>query len=348
VKPTEKDTEHPYPPDVLPGGRDVQTPYGNIHVFEWGPEEGDKVLLIHGIGTPCLALADLAERLVDSGHRVMLFDLFGRGYSDAPVDIPYDIRLYTSQILLVLASSSLPWTGDDGFHLMGYSLGGALAVSFTQYYSHMIRSLTVVAGGGLIRNSHVSWRSKLLYSTGIFPERLLEYLIYLRLSPKNQTVTEVKVATEAVQEVQGNSDASGGSSFDDAVLSRRRPGQTVAAVMGWQIRQHCGFVPAFMSSIRHAPIYERRHDWAAVGDLLSSRRAAISHGKPIPGLRGGRMLVVLGETDPVIVRQEFIQDAEAVLGDGFEVVLLDCGHEIAITRGHDVAEAAIGFWNRHK
>jgi pimeloyl-ACP methyl ester carboxylesterase len=341
-----------YPPDVLPGARDVQTPYGSVHVFEWGPEDGEKVLLMHGIGTPCVALADLATRLVESGYRVMLFDLFGRGYSDAPADLPYDIRLYTTQILLVLASSSLPWTGDDGFHLIGYSLGGGLAVSFTQYFAHMVRSLTLVAGGGLIRKDHVSRKSKLLYSTGIFPEWFLEYLVKSRISPK-QTVTESNLAGEvarpdpAVRE--RNSDTSGGNSFDNALLSRRRPGHTVASVMAWQVRQHRGFVPAFMSTIRHAPIYEQRRDWEALGGLLLSRRRLVGGRKPLPpGLRGGRVLLVLGESDPVIVLKELVRDAAEVLGvDGFEVAVLDCGHEIAIAKGDEVADAAVRFWRKH-
>lgn len=63
----------PYPHDVFPGGRDVMTPYGTIKVFEWGPDTGDKVVLMHGIGTPCIALGDMAKSLVDRGCRVMLF-----------------------------------------------------------------------------------------------------------------------------------------------------------------------------------------------------------------------------------------------------------------------------------
>lgn len=46
----------PYPPDVLPGARDVDSPYGSMRVYEWGPEDGRKVLLIHGISTPSIAL----------------------------------------------------------------------------------------------------------------------------------------------------------------------------------------------------------------------------------------------------------------------------------------------------
>ena len=52
----------PYPPNALPGARDVATPYGSLRVYEWGPENGRKVLMIHGISTPSIALgADSTE-----------------------------------------------------------------------------------------------------------------------------------------------------------------------------------------------------------------------------------------------------------------------------------------------
>ena len=65
-----------YPPDALPGGRYVDSPYGVIRVYEWGPDDGRKVLLVHGITTPCIALGALAQGLVDKGCRVMLFVSF--------------------------------------------------------------------------------------------------------------------------------------------------------------------------------------------------------------------------------------------------------------------------------
>ena len=99
----------PYPPDSLPGCRDISTPYGSIRAYEFGPEDGRKVLLVHGISTPCLALGAVAHELAEKGCRVMLFDLFGRGYSENPGDLPHDLRLFTTQILLVLSSSPLSW-----------------------------------------------------------------------------------------------------------------------------------------------------------------------------------------------------------------------------------------------
>jgi hypothetical protein len=69
----EQQKKLPYAPDALEEARDVPTPFGSIRVYEWGPREGKKVLLIHGISTPCIALGGLAEELVKRGRRVMLF-----------------------------------------------------------------------------------------------------------------------------------------------------------------------------------------------------------------------------------------------------------------------------------
>ncbi|KAL2198522.1 Alpha/Beta hydrolase protein [Corynascus similis CBS 632.67] len=366
----------PYPPDVLPGGRTVATPYGTIQVFEWGPLHGEKVLLLHGISTPCVALGALAEALVErGGYRVMVFDLFGRGYSDAPPDLPYDLRLYTTQILLALASSPLAWTGaasasgqegdregEGGFHLVGYSLGGGLAVPFARFFARMLRSVVVVAGGGLIREEHVGWRSRALYSTTTarwVPEGLVRWFVKRRLMPRTEeggaavAATETEMAKEVVGVATGphkNSDASGGQSFDNAVLLARRPEHTVSSVMDWQLRHHEGFIPAFISSIRHAPIYDQKDDWRALGQLLAERRERLGWedaAGEVPGLEGGKILIVLGASDPVIVKEELIHDATAVLGeDGFEAVVLDAGHELVMTKANEVAAVMINFWAR--
>lgn len=68
--------ELPYPPDAYPGARDVESPYGRLRVYEFGPEDGEKVLCIHGISTPCIAFAGILDRLVKRGKRVMTFGVF--------------------------------------------------------------------------------------------------------------------------------------------------------------------------------------------------------------------------------------------------------------------------------
>lgn len=44
-----------------------------MRVYEWGPEDGEKVLFIHGISTSCMTVSKLAQAMVDRGHRVMIF-----------------------------------------------------------------------------------------------------------------------------------------------------------------------------------------------------------------------------------------------------------------------------------
>jgi hypothetical protein len=110
--------------------------------------------------------------------------------------------------------------------------------------------------------------------------------------------------------------------------------------MNFQLLHHEGFIHAFMSSIRHAPIYQQREDWLALGRLLAARKDG-----NLPGLRGGRVLFLLGKIDSVIVREELIHDATALLGEeALEAVSLDCGHEIVMTKGKIVARLAIQFW----
>lgn len=48
--------------------------YGTMRVYEFGPETGRRVLLVHGITTPCLSLGSIALELAEKkGCRVLLF-----------------------------------------------------------------------------------------------------------------------------------------------------------------------------------------------------------------------------------------------------------------------------------
>jgi pimeloyl-ACP methyl ester carboxylesterase len=101
-------------------------------------------------------------------------DLFGRGYSDSP-DLPHDSRLYTTQILLAITSSPISWT-PGGFNVIGYSLGGGIAVDFAVHFPDMVKGLVLLAPSGLIRNHHFGWRSRVLYSSWV-PEAVVLWIV---------------------------------------------------------------------------------------------------------------------------------------------------------------------------
>ncbi|EXJ71117.1 uncharacterized protein A1O5_06110 [Cladophialophora psammophila CBS 110553] len=331
----------PYPPDVLPGARDVDSPYGSIRVYEFGPEDGRKVLLVHGISTPAIALGAVAHALVDNGCRVMLFDLFGRGYSDNPEDLPHDIRLFTTQILLVLASSALSWTGKDSgkFSLIGYSLGGGIATTFASYFPNLIDSLILFAPAGILRPYHISRTSHIIYSEGLIPESLLQRLVRKRLrrpmaTPLKKPVDKDNMvdATEAVA-AEVNLEAN-----SQAVLSKIRPHVTVEKTVIYQLDNYPSFVAAFMSSIRYGPVRYQHDRWRIVGEHLSRENEEKGTQK--------KVLVVLGANDPIIIQKEVEEDATEVLSGNVEFAVFDAGHEVPVTKGDQIVAQIMDFWQR--
>lgn len=347
----------PYPTDALPGGRNVDTPYGNTRVYEWGPENGRKVLFVHGISTPCIALARMAKLLVRKGCRVMLFDLYGRGYSDTPDPSVYrqDINLFSSQILAVLASSELDW--HAGFTMVGYSLGGGIAAAFTSHFPDLVESLVLVAPGGLLRHSRVSTSSKLLYS-GVLPDWLVHYWVGSKLRaggakpnvPKMKKAAResnqvVDVTNAAAEELPDENGAHGQDSMSP--IFEDRPKVSPATAVAWQVNAHQGFIPAFVSSVKYAPIHDGHERWRAIGERCEARKRNVSGewGEDVRGLREGKVLVLLGLQDVVISPSETAEDATNALGkENIRVVKLQGGHDLPIVNGEGCVKTMVDFW----
>ncbi|ORY19731.1 Alpha/Beta hydrolase protein [Clohesyomyces aquaticus] len=342
----------PYPLEALPGARDVDSPYGSTRVYEFGPRDGPKVLLIHGISTPCIALASLAHKLADKGCRVMIFDLFSRGHSSGPSATvrPYDSALYTSQILVVLQSSSLSWNSSNPFTIVGYSLGGALAADFTSYFPRLVSNLVLIAPGGIIRTSHITLRSRMLYSpSGLIPEWMVRKLVAQRLWTGPDTARSIEpepdtLDTADAESLSGRSDRSErserrrSSKRDPTYISSEfsllppNPNSTVGRVVDWQVSHHRGFVPAFISTIRHAPIHNQHDRWRLIGERMKNGSGPLR-----------RVNIVLGENDPIIIADEISEDAREVLGDDYCNVHIVKGadHDVAIDRFDDVARVVL-------
>jgi pimeloyl-ACP methyl ester carboxylesterase len=294
-------------------------------VYEFGPENGRKVLLLHGISTPCIALSQLGHGLASKSCRVLLLDLFGRGYSDS-VDLPHDARLYTTQILLAIASSPLAWT-PGGFSIIGYSFGGGIAADFAGSFPEMVKGIVLLAPGGLIRQHHFNRQSRIMFS-GWVPVNLLEWLIRRRLggdrtqSAVRETGNNLKSTTEA--EIRGNRDPI----FEDTVLSSERPDVTIGCVVEWQLRNHDGFVKSFISSMRYGSIEGKQQMWKRLG------------------MRDDKVMIIAGSEDTVIDAVELREDALNAIGeDNVAWRVVDCGHEFPVKKANEVLDLVSQFWN---
>ena len=89
-----------------------------------GPEGAPIVVLVHGFSVPYFIFDSTFDFLVNSGFRVLRYDLLGRGFSDRP-NVNYDIDLFTQQLKNLLDALRL-----TNVNLLGLSMGGAITAAF--------------------------------------------------------------------------------------------------------------------------------------------------------------------------------------------------------------------------
>lgn len=295
--------------------------------------------------------------------------MFGRGYSDAPQNLKHDAGLYTTQILLCLASSHLSWTGTNAFSLIGYSLGGGISAAFTSYLPHLVESLILIAPSGLIRQEHIGWSSRILYQTeGILPEAFIHWLVRRRLmagpivaakkkadnkdlSPSDALAAETGGSIPSPTEERGphqprprSASTSGDGS---APIFAHKPQVTVPASVQWQILNHEGFISAFTSAIRHAPITRCHPLWRKIGTRLTQQKVnSADQRTQNHGLWRSKVLLILGRDDPIIIKDEIEQDATEALGGkhNVEIVVIAAGHELPVNKSRDVTDAILRYW----
>ncbi|KAJ4414175.1 hypothetical protein N0V82_008077 [Gnomoniopsis sp. IMI 355080] len=332
-----------YPPDFFPGARDVTTPYGSIRCYEFGPETGRKVLLVHGISTSCMTLTHIARGLVARGCRVLLFDLFGRGYSDGVGDLPYDERLFVSQALCVLASSPLPWTGSEGFDVLGYSLGGGIAVHFATTFPDMVRSVVLLAPAGMIREENFGLAARLVFRSGWVPEGLLEIISRWRLKRPIADAARRKSPSRAnggataaaiVSKLPGDKtvDATVTSEIVDEVVAAapNELQKSVFKFVNWQVEHHVGFVSAFMSTLRYAPMLGQHVAWAKLADR-----------KP------RTVCLIFGEGDEIVNEEDYREDVLALMGGEDHVVWAKSvggRHDFPMVHPEETLNRIFDFW----
>ncbi|MGR3367439.1 MAG: alpha/beta fold hydrolase [Sagittula sp.] len=125
-------------------GRFAELSQGHTH-YDWlGPERGAVMVCVHGLTTPSYVWLGLARHLVAMGFRVLVYDLYGRGYSDAPRS-PQTPSFFTRQLEDLLAHEGL----TDDLTLAGYSMGGAIAAHWGAANPDRLRRLILLAPAGM-------------------------------------------------------------------------------------------------------------------------------------------------------------------------------------------------------
>ncbi|PAV21475.1 alpha beta-hydrolase [Pyrrhoderma noxium] len=148
-----------YPENFYEGGNYANFPFGRVRYWIFGPENGEKVVLVHGLSIPAIIWKDVAPQLAAKGFRVLVYDLYGRGYSDAP-QVPYNAGLYTTQLALLM--QHVHW---GKAHIVALSMGGGITTSFVSSFPELTTGkIALIAPTGLMETSDFSRTSKVMSS----------------------------------------------------------------------------------------------------------------------------------------------------------------------------------------
>ena len=116
--------------------------FGRLRILEAGSGPGVPVVLLHGLG------ADLGgwmftQPALAAGRRVIALDLPGHGGSDK------DVGSGDPAHFVAVIADALERLGLDRAHLVGHSLGGAIAAGLALRRPELVAGLTLIAPAGL-------------------------------------------------------------------------------------------------------------------------------------------------------------------------------------------------------
>lgn len=194
---------------------------------------------------------------------------------------------------------------------------------------HLVESLLLLAPAGLIRAASFGAVSNFAFKSGYVPEGLLAVLTKKRLQrPIASSKAKALKAAEASAETYV--DVAEAEAIDPAPgKSATPPEKRVLEYVRWMVVHHPGFVPAFMSSVRHAPLTDQHASW----ELLARRKQ-------------GSTIVMLAEWDEIIDKNEYTRHGLPLCGGEDNVVwkVLPGGHDFVMTHSSLILSELDKIW----
>lgn len=139
-------------------GRFAKLSQGVTH-YQWlGSARGPVIVCVHGLTTPSPVWYAIAQGLGQIGYRVLVYDLYGRGFSDAPRGVQNG-DFFARQLGDLLDHQEI----EEDVTLMGYSMGGSIVTHFTSTHPERVRRMILLASAGLwLREDQLTeWARKL-------------------------------------------------------------------------------------------------------------------------------------------------------------------------------------------
>lgn len=138
----------------------IKEPIFNASVYMQtaGNPKNPAVVLVHGLGDEASTIWQSTIALLKNEYYVITFDLPGFGKSSK------ENKLYSPQNYAKFIHYVTQTYVKKPFHLIGHSMGGAIALKYTSMYSLDVQSLVLVDAAGIL---HKSAYNKFLVQSGV-------------------------------------------------------------------------------------------------------------------------------------------------------------------------------------
>lgn len=129
-------------------GQVAYLPVGKVNYVWLGPPAAPVVVLIHGLNGSVASFGDFAPWLATAGFRVLAYDLLGFGLSTSRARCGGSLNLHTFVAQLAMLLDML--VGPVPVCLVGYSMGGLIAMEFARCYPRRVARMVLAATAGLV------------------------------------------------------------------------------------------------------------------------------------------------------------------------------------------------------
>jgi pimeloyl-ACP methyl ester carboxylesterase len=150
-----------------------------LHVVQWG-EQGPPVVCLHGITANAFCFQAFADELA-SDHRVIAYDLRGRGDSDKPED-EYSVPIHAADLLHLIDELGL-----ERPVVLGHSLGALIALYFAARYPESLSKLILIDAGAPLpwktAAEQPAWLNASISRLGIPVPSYEDYIERLKMAP---------------------------------------------------------------------------------------------------------------------------------------------------------------------
>ncbi|MBM7069849.1 alpha/beta hydrolase [Actibacterium sp. 188UL27-1] len=268
-------------------GCQVKLSRGVTHYRWFGPDQGPVIVLVHGLTTPSAVYDAVAVGLAARGARVLSYDLYGRGGSDRPRDAQTR-AFFVRQLRELLADQAV----KGPITVVGYSMGGVIATAYAARYMEEVERLVLLAPAGLAHRIDLF--------TGV--------------------CMRVPLVGDWLMVLFGPIGLRRGAEHA-RLLTSQVPG--IADVMDGETRMR-GYMPAVLSSLRHALTGDQAHTHAALANT----------GLPVLALWGGADTVI-----PLEAQARLAQANPAAR----QIVLPQAGHGLPFTDADRIVAEIAAF-----